>query len=95
MISHRMLRPGVIDHGPRSRPLETSSPRRYHGADRQSVPTPERTMSPVRHEYRALVGGAAIREHLGLDVGYRGQSGRFRSAYAVPAEIRHSHLRLS
>ena len=37
--------------------------RRHHGAGRHAVPTPERTMTPVRHKIRALVGEAAIREH--------------------------------
>ncbi len=63
MTSCRMSRPGVIEHGPRSRHLEASSPRRHHGAARHAVPTPERTMTPVRHKIRALVGEAAIREH--------------------------------
>ena len=45
------------------RHLEASSPRRHHGAGRHAVPTPERTMTPVRHKIRALVGEAAIREH--------------------------------
>jgi len=30
------------------------------GADRRPVPTPERTMSPVKHENRALVGGTEL-----------------------------------
>ena len=51
---------------PRSGPLETSSHRRHHGAGHQAVPTPERTMSPVRHKNIALVGKAAIREHTGV-----------------------------
>jgi hypothetical protein len=63
MISRRMSRPGQSDHGPRNGHLETSSPRRHHGAGRHAVPTPERTMSPVWHTKRALVGEAAIREH--------------------------------
>ena len=63
MSSWRMSRPSYHAKGPRSGPLETSSPRRHHGADRQTAPTPERTMSPVRHNNRALVRGAAIREH--------------------------------
>ena len=62
MISGRMSRPGAIEHGPRSGHLEASSPRRHHGAGRNAVPTPERTMTPVRHKIRALVGEAAIRE---------------------------------
>ena len=64
MTSCRMSRPGIIEHGPRSRHLEASSPRRHHGAARHAVPTPERTMTPVRHKIRALVGEAAIRERL-------------------------------
>ena len=68
MISFRMSRPDQLDHGPRSRPLETSSPRRHHGAGRHAVPTPERTMTAVRHKIRALVGEAAIREHSGSGV---------------------------
>ena len=63
MTSCGMSRPGVIEHGPRSRHLEASSHRRHHGAGRHAVPTPERTMTPVRHKIRALVGEAAIREH--------------------------------
>ncbi len=63
MTSCGMSRPGVIEHGPRSRHLEASSHRRHHGASRHAVPTPERTMTPVRHKIRALVGEAAIREH--------------------------------
>ncbi len=63
MTSCRMSRPGAIEHGPRNRHLEASSTRRHHGAVRQAVPTPERTMTPVRHKIRALVGEAAIREH--------------------------------
>ncbi len=62
MISFPALRPGHTDPRPRSGPLETSSPRRHHGAGHQAVPTPERTMSPVRHKNIALVGKAAIRE---------------------------------
>ena len=54
---------------PRSGPLETSSHRRHHGAGHQAVPTPERTMSPVRHKNIALVGKAAIRERSqGVDI---------------------------
>ncbi len=63
MISFRMSRPAQLVHGPRSGPLETSSHRRHHGAGHNEVPTPERTMSPVRHKNIALVGKAAIREH--------------------------------
>jgi hypothetical protein len=63
MTSCGMSRPGVIEHGPRTRHLEASSHRRHHGAGRHAVPTPERTMTPVRHKIRALVGEAAIREH--------------------------------
>jgi hypothetical protein len=62
MISRITLRPGHTYFGPRSRPWETSSHRRHHGAGHQAVPTPERTMSPVRQIKRALVGEAAIRE---------------------------------
>ncbi len=62
MISFPALRPGHTDPRPRSGPLETSSHRRHHGAGPQAVPTPERTMSPVRHKNIALVGKAAIRE---------------------------------
>jgi hypothetical protein len=72
MISPRMSRPRDIEHGPRSRPLEASSPRRHHGAVRHAVPTPERTMTPVRHKTRALVGKAAIREHSPDDIQIRG-----------------------
>ncbi len=50
MISFRMSRPAQLVHGPRSGPLETSSHRRHHGAGHNEVPTPERTMSPVRHK---------------------------------------------
>ena len=77
MTSCRMSRPGVIEHGPRRRHLEASSPRRHHGAARHAVPTPERTMTPVRHKIRALVGGAAIREHSLVDVRYRADFVRF------------------
>jgi len=63
MISRGMSRPGLIEHGPRSGPSETSSHRRHHGAARDAAPTPERTMSPVRHIKPALVREAAIREH--------------------------------
>jgi len=63
MISFRMSRPAQLVHGPRTGPLETSSHRRHHGAGHNEVPTPERTMSPVRHKNIALVGKAAIREH--------------------------------
>ncbi len=69
MTSCGMSRPGVIEHGPRSRHLEASSHRRHHGASRHAVPTPERTMTPVRHKIRALVGEAAIREHSGALAG--------------------------
>jgi hypothetical protein len=68
MISFRMSRPAQLVHGPRSGPLETSSHRRHHGAGHNEVPTPERTMSPVRHKNIALVGKAAIREHSGSGV---------------------------
>ncbi len=68
MISFRMSRPAQLVHGPRSGPLETSSHRRHHGAGHNEVPTPERTMSPVRHKNIALVGKAAIRERSGLGV---------------------------
>jgi hypothetical protein len=61
-----------IEQGPRSGHLEASSPRRHHGADRNAVPTPERTMTPVRHKIRALVGEAAIREHSASNVRCRG-----------------------
>ena len=62
MISRITLRPGHTYFGPRSRPWETSSHRRHHEAGHNLVPTPERTMNPVRQENIALVGKAAIRE---------------------------------
>ncbi len=77
MTSCGMSRPGVIEHGPRSRHLEASSPRRHHGAGRHAVPTPERTMTPVRHKIRALVGEAAIREHSSADTSIFADSVRF------------------
>ncbi len=40
-----------------------------------AAPTPERTMTPVRHKIRALVGEAAIREHSGS---YQGPNYRCR-----------------
>ncbi len=35
------------------------------GVSRIAVTAPERTMTPVKHKIRALVGEAAIREHPG------------------------------
>ncbi len=70
MISFRALRPGHTDPRPRSGPLETSGPRRHHGAGHQAVPTPERTMSPVRQKNIALVGKAAIRERKLTNLGW-------------------------
>jgi hypothetical protein len=60
------------------------------GADRRPVPTPERTMSPVKHESRALVGGAEL-ENFRWPLSARKETlsmASQRIAFSPPAVIR-------